>query len=1322
MACRDELLSMVPVRNRKHATNTEHGSKVWKVVYILASLFSFEEWPAQDPGSLEAFSIGEEQSTSIVVAIAWSPVGLARNKRPVLAVLTSNLLLSIWDPGPSPSEASSWTRATIINDNLETYFKLYEAPPDVLRKRRRVRTICWAEGLPRDVTTAQKCEQLLAVLNDNNEIVIFDVSSPYTCRQEGWTAEILSHKSITSRSHKLHSSGHEIAWSSWTTKRDAVDALVSCKIGVDYTIFRISIKTSMVVDIQKDSHGTAPLSPNFVITLEEGDDFPELAGPKHSMLCDSKSYMSSSPWDVVSGRCCFEDYFCITTHLSQMEKFQIQSQVDLSGATSEVLTRSDRIWNLEKRQSECREQFAAEHNLGKMTSIKTWGLASLGAYIAACVTIHPSAMVEYSMSSSEKSTIIFGHAATLREKRKGEDEDEKLVFPWELEPRLRDPPSAHATPWSMILGDTTSATLCRRVVEHAMKAPIITVLETLARSMKTNLHIEIESLGSPEIASGDHAKIVELVNSFVKLRSVSEAETSSNQRLLEYCKIPECSRPLFCTSSMYKVRCSIGHIWNRCALSFLAIQEPGTSKFCDTCGREYLNEIQLLQEDVEVTPALVATSNNAQDLESEVPPSIESDTPPTRPSRISLSMTSRYSTTIVPGAHSPTSSIEAQIDNLAPDISDGETSPHTFTAPFPLTSLPRSPSLSSGSVYPEGSTNGIISPRRPTLSEEREVILIKDAEPSNAIATARRVEEINTATDEKPTNGTAADTALSPVSIRSGRSLRSAASELAAARRRSSVINVARAENASKIEGLGLFSNRDPEADNNAADVDGTSEGEMGNDDTQGLEDAVIAAAQQAQMNRPRMVFHGPKRSMRAKKAAQVLGESYEMMRREQGGIVVPPSEDREELEAGADKQQEQEPAEFDDIPLVASSGDENLAEDIDRREVAQENSSKMFPFINALRAHPPDTSIIPKRAATVPSRPRRKTTFSTPPVVDTQSGKKFERESVLNTPYPGKGMGFPPRDQDKHSEALLDLESHAQRFKPTKGNRDQIEVVVVLHSHGGSSTRVGRLVIPPLESFEPRAILKPALKSTENRASVSRGSAIAAAFSFRSQDSGSSITLFDDEAFSRKLLSEYRKLRGRWRILLGARSLRAARLVIYSHPYELFAVSGRADADHFFQPTYSLSGSAWKDVAAVESRRLHLLKQYISSPKKAAGKDEVVQWLRQLCGKGEADAERVAVNFVEDWDVRRLSIAIICVLVLSVAAALLWIFLGVDTITVVGQSLGNGNMGSPVLQKEMLSQGVAGRIEGGLLLGTLVLLLGWTGVSGWAVLSWLTM
>lgn len=76
--------------------------------------------------------------------------------------------------------------------------------------------------------------------------------------------------------------------------------------------------------------------------------------------------------------------------------------------------------SLQSRMSDCRLRFDHGHDLGDLSVMKTWGLASAGGYIAACVSVHPGDMVEYTIQSEERSTIVFGEVDT-RERR----------FPWE---------------------------------------------------------------------------------------------------------------------------------------------------------------------------------------------------------------------------------------------------------------------------------------------------------------------------------------------------------------------------------------------------------------------------------------------------------------------------------------------------------------------------------------------------------------------------------------------------------------------------------------------------------------------------------------------------------------------------------------------------------------------------------------------------------------------------------------------------------------------------------------------------------------------------
>lgn len=93
--------------------------------------------------------------------------------------------------------------------------------------------------------------------------------------------------------------------------------------------------------------------------------------------------------------------------------------------------------------------------------------------------------------------------------------------------------------------------------------------------------------------------------------------------------------------------------------------------------------------------------------------------------------------------------------------------------------------------------------------------------------------------------------------------------------------------------------------------------------------------------------------------------------------------------------------------------------------------------------------------------------------------------------------------------------------------------------------------------------------------------------------------------------------------------------------------------------------------------------------------------------GNGGEEARR-GLEFVEGWWVAGIVAALGVMVVLAVAACLLWIFLG--------------GVGGDWRDVVWVSQGRAQRVSGGCLIGGLVLLLGWTGVGGWLGVSWVIM
>ncbi len=115
----------------------------------------------------------------------------------------------------------------------------------------------------------------------------------------------------------------------------------------------------------------------------------------------------------------------------------------------------------------------------------------------------------------------------------------------------------------------------------------------------------------------------------------------------------------------------------------------------------------------------------------------------------------------------------------------------------------------------------------------------------------------------------------------------------------------------------------------------------------------------------------------------------------------------------------------------------------------------------------------------------------------------------------------------------------------------------------------------------------------------------------------------------------------------------------------------------------------------------------------------------------GSDGDESLQLVLVEGWCIARILAAVTSVMLLSILAALLWILVGVGGQTsatsgtwvsrgpVVGAGGRWDDVAGPGGRLEQAGD-AGGRVEAGVVLGAFVLLLGWTGIGAWAVLSWL--
>lgn len=244
----DDWLNLNPVRllswgqiPQRRKSNQPLSRDHWAHVHLRTNTFTWGEWPEQELQPSGEFSIGEEQSPSTVTWLAWSPPGLAKHKRSVLAVLTSNHVLSLWASASDMAVPESWERVCLVNDAVKAAlrdekFKSRFKSVSSLRWR-RIRSAAWAplrdligfddsgdiiakEALQRHGAHSDRhgaletsgadshlslptTQQLLAVANDCGSLCILKVCSPSTSNLNVWEAAVVEMYFLPTHGHMV---------------------------------------------------------------------------------------------------------------------------------------------------------------------------------------------------------------------------------------------------------------------------------------------------------------------------------------------------------------------------------------------------------------------------------------------------------------------------------------------------------------------------------------------------------------------------------------------------------------------------------------------------------------------------------------------------------------------------------------------------------------------------------------------------------------------------------------------------------------------------------------------------------------------------------------------------------------------------------------------------------------------------------------------------------------------------------------------------------------------------------------------------------------
>ncbi|KAH7058765.1 transcription factor IIIC subunit delta N-term-domain-containing protein [Macrophomina phaseolina] len=435
------------------------GTQQWINVHIRTNLFTPSEVLPVDPLPSRANSIGEEISTSEVAAVDWSPPGLAKHSRCALAVLATNLSLSIWASDSDPKITRSWRRVLILNHELERYCQSLYGEEEIRadldwetrrRLRRRVRSFAWSPQLRPEQSPKQSIQDacfpvngsFIAVANDYNDVVILRVDSPFSFFSPAaskWSARAVAHFSLEPKLD-LHSNPRpftldetlrdqryisNLAWSPWATDKNGVpEALLAYTTNDSIHLRRIrslpysSEMFSELVDVFSD---TSVSSRNahllrwmpracdnvyYLMAFSQAGAFCYEVPVKDPARTTVSSHDLDKRWDMVIG-CAFNGF------AKENAEVQFTSQIIAPIAKTSELKMP--IEPIEEPQTplfqqsirESEQLFSAENELAGHTLTKAWAMCSspLGDLVASGVSFHPGDMVEYTIAATSRTHI-----------------------------------------------------------------------------------------------------------------------------------------------------------------------------------------------------------------------------------------------------------------------------------------------------------------------------------------------------------------------------------------------------------------------------------------------------------------------------------------------------------------------------------------------------------------------------------------------------------------------------------------------------------------------------------------------------------------------------------------------------------------------------------------------------------------------------------------------------------------------------------------------------------------------------------------------------
>ncbi|KAI1918992.1 hypothetical protein LOZ58_006538 [Ophidiomyces ophidiicola] len=248
----------------------------------------------------------------------------------------------------------------------------------------------------------------------------------------------------------------------------------------------------------------------------------------------------------------------------------------------------------------CRALFDLDNDLGGMATARVWGISRYHEWIAVCFTVHPTDTVEHLTASHSRLRVSFCQARRISEGQTDvmpmwhvplQHDSLKAryrVLEYALSQQNRSVPDDPSLK-RLVYSACCSVLVCPEREKQILRL-VRSALSWLQESSSFDLMTEISFLNRLEVCPDDNAD----VHCIIPAKPQDQIDNPAGE-ILEICEI--CRSGIGWYSNK-ESQCFEGHVFVRCGITSLSIQNPSISCFCSRCGQEYLDRSRLVAESI----------------------------------------------------------------------------------------------------------------------------------------------------------------------------------------------------------------------------------------------------------------------------------------------------------------------------------------------------------------------------------------------------------------------------------------------------------------------------------------------------------------------------------------------------------------------------------------------------------------------------------------------------------------------------------------------------------------------------------------------------